>query len=243
MRKETYETIAKCHKKLLHVDFDPDSLKPDEIDKISKLTREISKRAVELCERAQSVHGNAKIELEALQKVVTEFLTFGKYNQKAFHGIISILVIDPGFVSEERIKRIKKLHGLPLLFVLLGMERTSLGKMRHYPFDNLMSLICEITVDENIPTYAKELDEFLRMPNKTYLDIKSGMILSPSEKKDIYSPPEIEKYAANRDNDRDLALIDTRHANAAGPFSVKRKRGEEDSENSKDGIVYLSNDD
>lgn len=241
MRKEIYETIAKCHEKLLHVDFDPDSLNPDEINKISKLTQEISKRAVELRERAQSVHGNAKIELKALENVVNEFLTFGKYNQKTFYGIISILVIDPGFVSKDRIKRIKELHGLPLLLVLLGMERTSLGKMRQYPFDNLMSLICEITINKNIPAYAKELDEFLRMPDKTYLDIKSGMILPLSEKKSIDSRPEIEKYAANRDNDNNLALIDTQHANAAGPFSLKRKRREEGTENSKEGIVYLSN--
>ena len=184
MRKEVHKTIAKCHEKLLLVDFDPDSLKFDEIDEISKLSQEISQRAIELRERAQTVHRNAKIELEALQKAVIEFLTSGKYNQKTLHGMIHILVIDRGCVPEDRINRIKALYGLPFLFVLLGMERTGLGRMRQSPFNALMSLICDIKIDENIPAHARELDEFLRKPGKSYLEIKSGMMLPLS--KEIY---------------------------------------------------------
>ncbi|MCJ1360651.1 MAG: hypothetical protein MMC33_010660 [Icmadophila ericetorum] len=81
-----------------------------------------------------------------------------------------------------------------------------------------MSFVSEIAIEEKIPADARELDEFLRKPGKNYLEIKSG----------------IENYAANRHNDRDLATI------AVGTFNLKRKRGKEDTENSKEGIAYLS---
>lgn len=58
----------------------------------------------------------------------------GKYNQKNLNGIIHILVIDPDFVSGDRIKQIKALEGLPLLLVLLGMERTGLDSTPWCPW-------------------------------------------------------------------------------------------------------------
>ncbi len=244
MRKKVYEKIAKCHEKLLLVDFDPDRLDPDEIDEISKLSQKISKRAIELRERAQTAHKNAKVELEALRKVVNEFLASGKYNEKTLPGIIHILVIDPGFVSEDRIKRIKTLNGLPLLFVLLGMERTSLGKMRQNPFNNLMSLISEITIDESIPDYARKLDEFLRMPDKSYLDIKSGMIL-PLSKRNIFIL--LQKLRSTRRTEKIMAIwhLLILPDNEAGPFSLKRKRKEEGTEyntsTSKDTPINSAN--
>jgi hypothetical protein len=55
LRKKELETITKCCEKLRLVDFDPDSLKLEEVDAISKLSSEISKHATRLLEITQII--------------------------------------------------------------------------------------------------------------------------------------------------------------------------------------------
>ncbi|MCJ1360650.1 MAG: hypothetical protein MMC33_010659 [Icmadophila ericetorum] len=120
MRKETYDTIVTCYKKLLLVDIDPDSLNDDQISEISRLSQEISQRAIQLRECAQTLHRNAKSELEALKKVVVEFLTTGKYNKKTFSGMIGLLVSGSRSVSNEESNGLKR--SLVFLYCLYYLE-------------------------------------------------------------------------------------------------------------------------
>jgi hypothetical protein len=184
MRKELFATFVRCVKNLRDINFDPYNLDKDELIEVSTYCQEIAQRAIELQQLAQTVHKEAETRLETLQKVAIEFLKDGTYNKKTLHGNIHILSIDRGAIPEDRIKRIQTLDGIPLLVALLGITKTELARMRTKLFDDLMSLICEITTVDTAVTQVRELDKFLRTPGKSYLEIKSGIMFPHS--REIY---------------------------------------------------------